>query len=100
MHRKHLLLLASALALIFPSAHTSRGQATGPTHAAWSWQEPYAEVDGKGDLAWKPRQFLFEKGASVRYIDYDGGDDTNSGEVREKPWKHHPWDAHAGGNSA
>ena len=65
---------------------------------SWSWQQTYAEVINTGDLKWTPKPFVFEKGDSVRYIDFDGGDDANDGS-REKPWKHHPWDAAAAGNA-
>src|SRR6059036_1543554 len=70
------------------------------TPTRWSWQETYAEVDPKGDLKWKPRPFVFEKGDSVRYIDFETGDDANSGAVPATPWKHHPWDPNATGKSA
>jgi len=66
----------------------------------WSWQESQAEVDGKGDLIWRPHPFVFEKGMSSRYIDFDSGDDGNSGESPEAAWKHHPWDPQAVGKSA
>ena len=68
--------------------------------ARWSWQENYAEVDPKGDLAWTPRLFAFEKGASVRYVDFEAGDDANVGDTSAKPWKHHPWDSRASGQAA
>lgn len=68
--------------------------------ARWSWQEPYAEVNGKGDLKWNPRPFEFEQSASVRYIDFENGDDASSGDAREKAWKHHPWDPQATGKAA
>jgi hypothetical protein len=65
----------------------------------WSWQTPQAAVDPKGDLSWQPQPFRFVAGDSVRYIDYDGGDDTNPGDHRDKPWKHHPWDPEATGRA-
>jgi len=66
----------------------------------WSWQEAQAEIDPKGGLSWKPRPFAFEKGSSVRYINFEQGDDANSGDAPGKPWKHHPWDAEATGQAA
>src|SRR5690349_19010257 len=100
MQNKNLGPLVSALALaIFPAAALSAGGDDGKP-ARWSWQEAQAEVDAKGDLAWKPRAFVFEKGASVRYIDFEAGDDANSGETPATPWKHHPWDPQAAGKSA
>ena len=65
----------------------------------FSWQEPHAKVLATGDLEWAPKPFVFEKGASVRYIDFEQGDDENDGTAREKPWKHHPWDAAATGKA-
>jgi hypothetical protein len=47
------------------------------------------------DLEWAPRPFVFEKGASVRYIDFDAGDDAKDGATQQTAWKHHPWDANA-----
>jgi hypothetical protein len=65
----------------------------------WSWRQPHAEVLPNGDLKWAPRPFVFEKGDSVRYIDFEGGNDANDGASADKPWKHHPWDAAATGNA-
>ena len=63
----------------------------------YSWQQSYADVSPKGDLTWKPEPFVFEKGASVRYIDFEAGDDAKDGLTKETAWKHHPWDPNAGG---
>ena len=70
--------------------------ALGVTSSAkeFSWQQPHAKVLPTGDLAWAPRPFAFEAGASVKYIDYEAGDDANPG-TKARPWKHHPWDARA-----
>lgn len=65
----------------------------------WSWRQPHAEVLSNGDLRWKPRPFAFEKGDSVRYIDFEAGDDTHDGASRDKAWKHHPWDPAAAGSA-
>src|SRR3954468_16794935 len=70
------------------------------TVQAWSWQESYADVDPKGDLKWKPHPFVYEKGNAVRYIDFDAGNDGNSGETTAAAWKHHPWDPNATGKCA
>ena len=67
--------------------------------AHWSWQEPYAKVTPEGDIIWTPKPFVFEKGASLKYIDFAAGSDENAGDSKEKPWKHHPWDAAAAGNA-
>ncbi len=61
----------------------------------FAWQESFAEVSPRGDIALRQQAYRFEAGAVVRYIDYEQGDDTGSGS-REHPWQHHPWDARAG----
>lgn len=66
---------------------------------AWSWNTAHARVDPKGDLHWQPAPFVFEAGASVRYIDFEGGDDGNPG-TEALPWKHHPWDPEARAGAA
>ncbi len=58
------------------------------------WQEPHALVLPNGELEPRAEPFRFRPGGSVRYIDYEHGDDTNPG-TREAPWKHHPWDSRA-----
>ena len=63
------------------------------------WLDPKAEVLPTGDLRWTPTPFVYQPGDEVRYIDFDGGDDANAG-TRERPWKHHPWDAEATGTAA
>ncbi len=65
----------------------------------WSWQDPHSDVDPKGDIAWKPRPFAFEKGRATYYIDYENGNDDGPG-TKEAPWKHHPWDPEARGRAA
>ena len=52
------------------------------------------------DIIWKPRPFVLAAGNSVRYIDFEKGDDKNSGDSKKAPWKHHPWDNNAKGNAA
>src|SRR5690349_10135778 len=68
-----------------------------PTRAGeiFSWQEAYAKVLPHGDLEWTPLPFRFEKGSSLRYIDFDAGNDENDGTTNLAPWKHHPWDSQA-----
>ncbi|MBT3379091.1 MAG: hypothetical protein HN742_28120 [Lentisphaerae bacterium] len=51
------------------------------------------------DLTWQPKPFVFRAGASIRYIDFENGDDANSG-TKKRPWKHHPWDKSAKAESA
>ena len=68
--------------------------------ADYSWQKPHAKVLPQGDLEWAPRPFEFEKGDSVRYIDYEDGDDDAAGTSKDSAWKHHPWDPAATGRAA
>ena len=88
-----ILLLA-----IKPLAACSDAGSNTPTR--WSWQEANAEIDPKGDLRWKPHPFVLKTGTAIRYIDFEGGDDANSGETQSAPWKHHPWDPKATAKSA
>ena len=99
MHNRILALLASALALAIPAVSGLCAERGVPIPTRWSWQESYADVDPKGNLLSKPRPFVFEKGASVRYIDFEVGDDANAGDAHAKPWKHHPWDPQATGKA-
>ncbi len=99
MHNKRFLLSMLCVATISLGLVVSACAAEGAS-TRWSWQETYATVNPKGDLAWTPRPFEYEKGASVRYIDFDRGSDANSGDAPGKPWKHHPWDPQAQGNAA
>ncbi len=68
--------------------------------ARWSWQEPQAKVLPTGDLEWAPKAFEFKAGESVRYIDFESGNDANDGLSKQTPWKHHPWDPNAGAKAA
>ena len=79
---------------------STHGVANAQDEARWSWQKPQAKVLPTGDLEWAPEPFAFRPGASVRYIDFEGGDDTNDGLSKRSPWKHHPWDPGAGGKAA
>ena len=98
MQRERLRSLGLAMTIFLAAALPVRGAAPAPR--GWSWQESYAEVDPKGDLVWKPRPFAFEKSGAISYIDFEAGDDANSGDAPAAPWKHHPWDPQAKGNSA
>ena len=66
-----------------------------PSPEEYSWQQVHAQATPSGDLTWTPEPFVFQKGKSVRYIDYERGDDRNNGKSKNTPWKHHPWDANA-----
>lgn len=65
----------------------------------FSWEETHCEVTKNGDIKWKPKPFVFEKGSSVRYIDYENGNDNNDGLTKNTAWKHHPWDEKAEGKA-
>lgn len=94
MRKQVILFLVAIIAVEFEIA------AADTNSARWSWQQAYAAIDPKGDLSWQPRPFVFEKGDSVTYIDFEAGDDANSGEAPGAAWKHHPWDPNASRNSA
>lgn len=71
---------------------------TNAADKTWSWNNPNAIVKKTGDLEWAPKSFVFEKGSSLKYIDYEKGDDNNPG-TKEAPFKHHPWDKKATGKA-
>jgi hypothetical protein len=83
--------IAGWLAITF----LTHGLAAAP--ARWSWQQPNVTVVNTGDLRWAPKPFVFLTTGSIRYIDYDSGNDQNDGASKKTPWKHHPWDPQAGG---
>ena len=91
MMRKLMLLLAACLA----PAVADRG-----VTAEYCWQQPKVEVLSTGDLEWQPQTFVFEKGDSIRYIDFVSGSDANDGRTKQTPWKHHPWDPAAAQRAA
>lgn len=65
----------------------------------YSWETQQAKVLPNGDLEWAPKAFQLVKGTSVRYIDFEGGNDTNDGLTTTTAWKHHPWDTSATGKA-
>ena len=65
----------------------------------YPWQETHAKVLPNGDLEWAPKAFELKTGDSVRYIDYENGDDSKDGSSKANAWKHHPWDKQAGGKA-
>ncbi len=91
--RLTLMILTAATAITTAACLTQAGD-------TWNWNQPQAKILPKGDLQWAPQPFEFLKGPSVRYIDYQSGDDDNPGTEKSKPWKHHPWDANATGQAA
>lgn len=70
-----------------------------PADYKYSWEDNQATVSTTGDLTWAPKEFVYSPGASVRYIDFEGGDNANDGLTKATAWKHHPWDPSATGNS-
>ena len=56
----------------------------------YSWQKKQAKISSTGDIEWSPQPFAFEKGDSVRYIDFEGGGDSNDALTRGTAWKHPP----------
>ena len=83
------LLLAGVIAIHSGGNLASAGE--------YSWQKPHAKVLPNGNLEWAPKPFVFEKGDSVRYIDFEAGNDAKDGKTQKNAWKHHPWDAAAAG---
>jgi hypothetical protein len=65
----------------------------------YSWQQPQAEVLPQGDLAWQPLPYRFQAGTTLRYIDFEAGNDQAAG-TKDAPWQHHPWDPAASGQAA
>ncbi len=63
------------------------------------WQEPHMKVLPNGDLEYIAKPFVFEKGSNPRYIDFEGGSDSNDGKTPGTAWKHHPKDPNAGGTA-
>ena len=59
------------------------------------WSKPQSKVLPTGDLQWQPNPFTYKAGANVRYIDFDGGKDSNDGLTQATAFKHHPWDKNA-----
>jgi hypothetical protein len=67
----------------------------GDAATRWSWQETQSKVLPTGDLEWAPKPYEFKAGQSIRYIDFEAGNDSSDGTSRQTPWKHHPWDPNA-----
>jgi len=63
--------------------------------ASWLIASAWSAGADTPDLTWSPEPFVSQPGPSVRYIDFEAGDDSNSGKSPESPWKHHPWDPNA-----
>ncbi len=89
------LVLIVCLAAVIGTWNSSVGWAA---EAQFPWQQDFARVIPGGELEYAPQPFVFTAGFSVRYIDFEGGDDAAEGS-REAPWRHHPWDPRAEGRS-
>ncbi|MFP4581487.1 MAG: LamG-like jellyroll fold domain-containing protein [Candidatus Sumerlaeia bacterium] len=87
--RKRLLILCIVLLMVSQASAQE-----------YSWQKPHSKILPNGDLEWAPEAYAFNPGPELRYIDYEQGDDNNSGETKNAPWKHHPWDRDAEGKAA
>ena len=70
-----------------------------PQQGKYSWETAQAKATETGDLLWTPKSFVYKAGKSVRYIDYENGNDNNNGLTTASPWKRHPWDPAAEGKS-
>ena len=102
MKSRTLVRLIQAQTLVGAIALLSFGRGpacAGGAAGRWSWQEPQSKVLATGDLQWAPEPFEFEVGGSVRYIDFESGDDASDGRSKGTPWKHHPWDPQAAGQA-
>lgn len=86
---------ATFILLLCASAACFGQSQTDGTKGAYSWQQAQAKVLPTGDLQWAPRPFEFKHGETIRYIDFEGGADSNDGLSKQTPWKHHPWDPDA-----
>ncbi len=71
----------------------------GVVHAEFAWQKQYIRITEGGQMEWMPKPFVFVSDEPARFIDYENGSDQNDGASRESPWKHHPWDNNATGQS-
>ncbi len=95
---RHLSILLYIFILILafrPGSSGAQGE-----NENYTWQKDYASRLPGGMLEWKPEPFVFEAGDSIRYIDFESGNDSNDGLSRQAAWKHHPWDPDAVANAA
>lgn len=92
-------ILSAILLMISIVAYSQSGLKNLSGDTIYSWETQQAKVLPNGDLEWAPHAFQMGKGASVRYIDFEGGNDNNNGLSAATAWKHHPWDNQATGNA-
>lgn len=86
--------------VIIVAVVTAASAAGAAASKGYSWQKQHARATASGDLEWAPEPFVFEAGDSVRYIDFEQGNDFSSGTSKDSAWKHHPWDSDAAGLAA
>lgn len=92
-------LFPAILLLLFNTAYSQSDPKNLSGETIYSWETQQAKVLPNGDLEWAPQAFQLVKGSSVRYIDFEGGDDANDGLTTSTAWKHHPWDSQATGTA-
>lgn len=90
-------LCAQIPSLLQPHSSERRKKADG--EMLYSWETQQAAVLPNGDLQWAPLAFQLVKGNSVKYIDFENGNDNNDGISTASAWQHHPWDNAATGNA-
>jgi len=90
-------ILLTTLLLTYFLGHSQSILKSNSGETLYSWETPQANVLPTGDLQWAPLPFQLEKGASVRYIDFENGNDNNDGLTTASAWKRHPWDPAASG---
>jgi len=91
--------LISVLLLVSINCQAEKGNKSTKSAGVYLWSKNQATVLANGDLKWNPEPFVFQPGSSVRYIDFENGDDSANGTSKTTPWKHHPWDPNAVGNA-
>ena len=87
MRRGMAVMLVLSVAFVLAAGGCAAGE-----KSEYSWQRAQAEPTAEGDLQWCPEPFVFQHGDVVRYIDFENGNDGNSGTSKDAAWKHHPWD--------
>ncbi len=92
-------VLLTALLMISITAHSQSNLKNLSGEILYSWETQQAKVLPNGDLQWAPLPFELVKGTSVRYIDFEDGNDSNDGLTPATAWKRHPWDVLATANA-
>lgn len=90
-------ILLTTLLLTYFLGHSQSILKSNSGETLYSWETQQANVLPTGDLQWAPLPFQLVKGASVRYIDFENGNDNNDGLTTASAWKRHPWDPAASG---